>query len=342
MNDTPAPRRRLGGSAVQVGPLGLGTAPLAGLNEPVGDADARAALLTALDRGIDFFDTAPHYGVGLAEERIGAALAARPSAAPVLATKVGRRLRPLPEGAPDDAHGFIGTPRRERYWDWSRDGIRACVEESLRRLGRDRVDVVLLHDPDDFEDEVYATAYPALAELREQGVVGAIGAGMNQTAMLTRFVRRLDLDVVLCAGRYTLLEQGAADDLFPACRERGTSVVLGGVYNSGILARPEPGAHYNYAPAEPAVLARAEALGRVCAAHGVPLRAAALRFAGADPVVASVLVGCRAGAEVHDNADMAALPIPDALWSDLRAQGLIRPDAAVPPPRPATGAGGAP
>jgi D-threo-aldose 1-dehydrogenase len=219
-------------------------------------------------------------------------------------------------GEPPEPAGFPDPPPLRRVWDWSADGIRRSLTGSLERLGADRVDVVYLHDPDDHEEEVYATAYPALAELREQGLVGAIGAGMNQSAMLTRFVERLDLDVVLCAGRYTLLDRSAQEDLLPACERRGTSVVVGGVYNTGLLAG---GTTYDYRPAPPEVLARVARLEEICAGHGVPLRAAALRFPLRHPAVASVIAGCRSAAEVDDNADLFELDIPDALWAETSA-----------------------
>jgi D-threo-aldose 1-dehydrogenase len=299
--------RALGGSGVEVTRLGFGCAGIAGLYEPVTEAAAAGAVRRAYERGIRYFDTAPHYGAGRGEERLGAAL---PPGC-VVSTKVGRLLVPLSPGEPPDSAGFADPPPYRRVWDWSAEGVLRSLTSSLERLGLDRVDVVYLHDPDDHEEEVYASAYPALAALRDEGVVGAIGAGMNQTAMLTRFVERLDLDVVLCAGRYTLLDRSAEGDLLPACLRRGTSVVVGGAYNSGLLAG---GTTYDYAPAPPEVLDRVAVLDRVCDEHGVPLRAAALRFPLRHPAVASVLVGCRSAAEVDDNADLFAMEIPEALW----------------------------
>jgi D-threo-aldose 1-dehydrogenase len=275
-----------------------------------------------MERGMRYVDTAPHYGAGRGEERLGRALAAAgaPRTSYTVSTKVGRLLVPLAPGEPPEPAGFADPPPYKRRWDWSRDGIMRSFESSLRRLGLDRVDIAYLHDPDDHEDEVYATAYPALAALRDEGVLGAIGAGMNQTAMLTRFVERLDLDVVLCAGRYTLLDRSAERDLLPACLRRGVSVVIGGVYNSGLLADPRPGSTFDYAPAAESLLDRARELRDACAAYGVPLRAAALRFPLRHPAVASVLVGCRTPDEVDDNVDMFARDIPDPLWADLAAR----------------------
>lgn len=317
----PFATRTLGRTGVEVTTLGLGGAAIGGLYTPVAADAARATVARAYEAGIRYFDTAPHYGLGLSERYMGAALAGRSGF--TLSTKVGRLLRPRRTDEPADPQGFAGIPDLVREWDFTADGVRRSLLSSLERLGRDHVDVVYIHDPDDHEDEVYATAYPALARLRAEGVVKAIGAGMNRSAMLTRFVRNLDLDVVLCAGRYTLLEQPAAADLLPACAERGTSVVIGGVYNSGLLIDPQPGAPYDYAPAPAPVIARARAIAEICAAHGVPLPAAALAYVRDHPVVASVLVGCRAPEEVDATLAYWRTPVPDALWSDLRAAGLL-------------------
>jgi D-threo-aldose 1-dehydrogenase len=303
-------RRRLGNSPVEVTTLAFGGAAIGGLYAPVPEAEATATVRRAQERGIGYFDTAPHYGTGRSESLLGTALTGEY----VLSTKVGRLLVPLEPGEVPESQGFAAPPPYKRVWDWSAGGIRRSLEESLKRLGVDHVDILYLHDPDDHEEEVYATAYPALAALRDEGVVRAIGAGMNQTAMLTRFVERLDLDVVLCAGRYTLLDRSAEEDLLPACVRRGTSVIIGGAYNSGLLAG---GTTYNYEPAPPELLDRVADLERVCAEHGVPLRAAALRFALRHPAVASVLVGCRSVAEVDDNTTLFETDIPDALWEAL-------------------------
>lgn len=327
MSDSTAPslseRRPLGRSAVSVTALSLGTAPLGNLFSAVPDEHAAAVVGAAFDVGIGYFDTAPHYGVGLAEERLGRALATRERTSFTLSTKVGRLLRPLRDGESVDAEGFVDTPPRAREWDFSADAIRSCLESSLDRLGLERVDVALLHDPDEHEREVYEAGYAALAQLREKGVVGAIGAGMNQSAMLTRFVRDFDLDVVLCAGRYSLLDQSALTDLLPECERRGTSVVIGGVYNSGLLANPKPGATFDYAPADAALLKRAQAMAELCDGFGVPLKAAAVQFPLRHPSVASVLVGCRNEAEVRDNAAAFEHPIPARLWTALADSGLL-------------------
>ncbi|MFL6073892.1 MAG: aldo/keto reductase [Mycobacteriales bacterium] len=310
--------------------LGFGGAPIGGLYAPVQEGVATATVRRAYETGIRYFDTAPHYGAGLAETRLGRALAAVPRDTYALSTKVGRRLAP---GAGADPQGFAEQLDLHREWDFSAGGIRRCLEDSLARLGVDRVDVAYLHDPDDHEDAVYATAFPALAALRDEGLVGAIGAGMNQSAMLTRFVNRLDIDIVLLAGRYTLLDQSGLDDLLPACLAKGVSVVIGGVYNSGLLADPRPGARYDYAEAPPDLVTRAKRVADACAAHGVSVRAAALRFPTGHPAVANVLVGCRTPEEVDDNVAMFGTPVPAALWDDLRSSGLLREDAPVPEAR---------
>jgi D-threo-aldose 1-dehydrogenase len=317
------PAVALGRSGLRVSALSLGTAPLGNLFAPVAEKDADATVRAALEAGLTFVDTAPHYGLGLAERRLGRLLAGLPRDSFVLSTKVGRLVRPLAPGETADPEGFADTPPAKRVWDFSGDGVRRSLEESLERLGLDRVDIVLVHDPDDHEREASEQAFPALAELRHQGVVRAIGAGMNQAEMLTRFVRDLELDLVLVAGRYSLLDQRALAELLPTCAARGTAVVVGGVFNSGLLADPRPGATFDYAPAPPELVARAVRLAEVCARHGTPLRAAALAFPFGHPAVASVLVGARSAAEVEDAVACFQRPVPDVLWAELVATGLL-------------------
>ncbi|MFF9623247.1 aldo/keto reductase [Streptomyces griseosporeus] len=321
---------RLGRSGVAVTELALGTGALGNLYTPVSDEQAYAAVDAAWRHGIRTFDTAPHYGLGLAERRLGAALRERPRAAYTLSTKVGRRLEPHDGGGDDLAHGFAVPARHRRVWDFSADGIRRTLEDSLTRLGVDRVDVVHLHDPDDHAEQVFREGYPALERLRAEGVVGAIGAGMNQTAMLTRFVRDTDVDVVLCAGRYTLLDQSALTELLPEARRRGTAVLIGGPFNSGLLADPTPTATYDYRQAPPALLHRALRLKAIAERHGTTLRAAALAFCAAHPTVAAVLVGARSADEVDDCVRQFRTPVPAGLWAELRASGLLPADAPVP------------
>ncbi|WNE95622.1 aldo/keto reductase [Streptomyces luomodiensis] len=326
----PSGLRELGRSGVRVPPLGLGCAPLANLYEAVPEERARETVRAAFDTGLTYMDTAPHYGVGLSEERLGRVLAGRDRAGYTLSTKVGRRLRPRFLGEPGQAEGFAATPDRVREWDFTRDGIRATLESSLERLGVDAVDIVYLHDPENHIREVHETGFAALAELKAEGLVRAIGFGMNHSDVLARFVADFDVDVVLCAGRWTLLERTAYDDLLPVCERRGTSVVAGGVYNSGLLADPGPGAHYDYQRAPTELIERARRLASVCAEFGVELRAAALRFPFGHPAVAAALVGCASPAEVRDNAELFTRDIPDELWRTLVRRGLLDDDIPLP------------
>jgi len=322
----------LGGSSVPVSELALGCAALGNLFQPVTDEAAHATVEAAWDAGIRTFDTAPHYGLGLSERRLGAALRDRPRDTYTLSTKVGRLLVPSPDGGVGDdlAHGFAVPAAHRRVWDFSADGVLRSLEASLERLGLDHVDVVLLHDPDDHADQALDEAYPTLERLRAEGVIGAIGIGTNQSALPARFVRETDIDVVLLAGRYTLLEQDGLTELLPEATARGRSVVIGGVFNSGLLTAPRPGATYDYAPAPQPVLDRALRLLAVCERHGVPLRAAALRFPFGHRAVASVLTGARSPEEVRDTVEQLRRPLPHALWDELRAEGLMNPDTPVP------------
>ncbi|MEU3225567.1 aldo/keto reductase [Streptomyces sp. NPDC006976] len=319
-------RNRLGNSTVEVTALSFGAAAIGNLFSAVEPERAAAAVDAAWDAGIRYFDTAPHYGLGLSERRLGEALRRRPRDAYTLSTKVGRVLDPLPAGeaAPEGlSEGFAVRATHRRRWDFSAAGVRRSIEDSLERLGLDRIDIAYLHDPDDHPEAAFHEAYPELERLRAEGVVGAIGAGMNQTAMLTRFVLDTDVDVVLCAGRHTLLDQSALTDLLPAAAARGRSVVVGGVFNSGLLADPRPGATYDYTTAPLNLLDRALHLKSVTEAHGVPLRAAALHYPLTHPAVAGVLVGTRSPDEVRDAAAQLNREIPDELWDDLRDQGLL-------------------
>jgi len=311
--------------------LGLGGAQFGNLYRPMPDAVAEQTFAAAWDAGIRYIDTAPHYGLGLSEQRLGRLLRGCPRDEYVLSTKVGRRLEANPafSGEQDD-EGFAVPARTRRVWDLSRDGIRRCLTESLQRLGLDRVDVVYLHDAEDHWEQALREAVPALVELRDEGVVRAVGAGMNYAEHLTQLVREFDVDLVMCAGRYTLLEQ--ADALLTAALQRGVGVVIAGVYNSGLLAGPRPGRQprYNYRPAPPAVLERVEALAEVCERHGVTLPEAALAFPLRHPAVASVVVGASGPQQVTQAAARLATPIPPALWTDLAAAGVITAAGAEP------------
>jgi D-threo-aldose 1-dehydrogenase len=319
MTAPPLPARQLGSSAVRVSELTFGGAVLGNMYTAISEEQAAATITAAWDGGIRAFDTAPHYGLGLSERRLGAVLAQYPRDEYVISTKVGRLLEPASEPHGTDSEGFAVPARFRRIRDYSADGVRRSIEASLTRLGLDRIDIVLIHDPDDYGEEAFRAAYPALEELRAQGCIGAIGAGMNQTAMLTRFVTDTDVDVVLVAGRYTLLDRSAGQDLLPAARQRGVAVLAGGVFNSGLLADPEHSATYDYQPAAAALVSRARDLQAACERFGVPLRAAAARFPARHPAVASVLIGARSPAEITDALTWRAAEIPAGLWDALDA-----------------------
>ena len=297
------------------GPFVFGAAPIAGLFTPVSDQTAAATLAAAWAAGIRVFDTAPHYGVGVSERRLGSFLAGYPRDEFTVSTKVGRLLVPA-AGDVQGEDGFYGIPALTRVRDYSRDGVRRSLEESLERLGLDRVDIALIHDPDDFMEQAAGQAYPALASFRDSGVVRAIGAGMNSASALAWLAERCDLDCVLVAGRYTLLDQAAATELFPVCQRRDVAVLAAGVFNSGILARPDDGT-YDYAPAPPAVLARARRMRDACARHGVPLPAAALQFTLRHPAVTTAVIGARTAEEITLDVSYLETPVPDALWAEL-------------------------
>jgi D-threo-aldose 1-dehydrogenase len=309
---------QLGRSPVSVTRLGLGTAPLGGLYAPVAHDDALRTIEAAWQAGIRFFDTAPLYGHGLAEVRLGEALANRPRDDYALATKVGRLLRPAKGDALEDRH-YKGTPPVAPVFDFSYDGVMRSVDESLARLRLDRVDILHIHDPDAHYDAAVGGAYRALARLRQEGTVGAIGAGMNQWEMLQGFAAQCSFDCFLLAGRYTLLDRSAAASLLPMCERKSISIIAGGVYNSGILADPRAGAKFDYEAATPALVAEAQRLDRLCAARGVPLKAAAIQFPLTHPAVAAVLTGARSADELRDNVAMFETPLPADLWNALDA-----------------------
>jgi D-threo-aldose 1-dehydrogenase len=324
----PAARVPLGGTGLSVTRLGLGCAPLAGLYEAVSDDAAAETVGAAWRLGVRLFDTAPLYGSGLSERRVGAALRGRPRNELVLSTKVGRLLEPGGEANPL----FEGVPAATPVFDFSYDGALRSLEASLERLGLDRVDVALIHDPDDDYEAAVEGAYAALERLRAEGVVRAIGVGMNQSEVLVRFARDTDVDCFLVAGRYTLLDAGANAELLPLCEEKGISVIAGGVFNSGILASGDGSGRYDYGPAAPELAERVRALASVCARWEVPLQAAALQFPLGHPAIACVLVGCRSAGEVDEDARLFELELPPELWDELRAERLLPADAPVPAP----------
>ena len=298
---------------------GLGCAALGNLYSPVTEADARATVDAAWDRGIRFFDTAPLYGHGLSESRLGRALAGRPRDELVLCSKVGRVL--VPADDPGDTI-FADVPAVRPEFDLSAAGVEASLTASMDRLQTDRFDIVHVHDPDDHLGQVVAETYPALARWRDEGVVGAIGLGTNLASVADFVLDHLsgvegvDLDWLLLAGRYTLLDRSGADVL-DRCADRGVKVIAAGVFNSGLLADPTDDAHFHYAPAPPAVVERARRLEVICARHDVPLAAAAVQFPARHPAVTVVLPGARSAAEIEADVALYEHPIPEELWEEL-------------------------
>ncbi|MEU7475271.1 aldo/keto reductase [Lentzea sp. NPDC042327] len=316
---------------VPVSRLGFGAAPIGNLYREVSDAEAFGAVEAAWQTGVRYFDTAPHYGLGLSERRLGVALSGRPRDGYVLSTKVGRVLEPF-DGTGMDDEGFAVPRHFRRIRDYSADGVLRSLESSLERLGTDRVEIVYIHDPDEHWDAAFGEAYPALESLRSQGVVGAIGVGMNQWEMPERFVRETDIDVVMLAGRYTLLEQHSLPTFLPLCLERGVSVVACGVFNSGLLSKPvvPADARYNYEEAPPELVARARAIAEVCGRHGVTLPEAAIQFALGHPAVVSVVIGARTAEQMTANSAYFSASIPAGVWEELKSAGLL--GAEVPTP----------
>jgi len=337
----PTERVVLGRTGIEVTRLALGGASIGGLFRPVPDAQADAVVRRAWELGIRTFDTAPLYGYGVSERRMGAVLREQPRDAYVLSTKVGRLVRPIGDippgvdidrqrlGEREDAF-YVRSEPVQLVFDYTADGVRRSIEESLERLGLDRIDIAFIHDPDRHWEQALEGAVPALLRLREEGVVRAVGAGMNQAPMLARFARETDLDVFLLANRYTLLDQSALDELLPLCEARGIGVLVGGVMNSGVLADPRPGATFVYVPAPDELVERARRIGEICARHGVCLRAAAAEFPLAHPAVASLVAGVRSVEHLDEYPTLLREPIPAGLWAELRAEQLLALDAPVP------------
>jgi len=309
--------------------LGYGAANVGNLFRPLTDDEAWAVLDAAWESGIRLYDTAPHYGLGLSERRLGAFLQTKPRDEYVLSTKAGRLLRPNldhVDGALDTANDFFVPDDLRRVWDFSAEGIRASLDESRERLGIERIDILYLHDPERHDlDLALAEAFPALEALRAEGQVGRIGIGSMTVDALTAAVRSADLDTIMVAGRYTLLEQPAAIDVIPACADRGTDIVAASVFNSGLLAQSEPrrDGRYEYGSLPEALWQRLVRIAEVCHAHGVPLPAAAMQYPLQSPVVASVVVGGSRPEQLRQNAELATLEIPADLWRELAAEALI-------------------
>lgn len=305
--------------------LGLGCAQLGNLYRAMTDETATAIVDKAWLTGVRYFDTAPHYGLGLSERRLGAALQGRPRDEYVLSTKVGRLLEENPAYAGErDTDGFDVPATLVRRRDYSRDGVLRSLESSMDRLDTDRIDIAFVHDAENHVEEALAGAIPALIELRDQGVLRGIGLGMNFDGVLAEFVRRSDVDTVMIAGRYTLLEQPALDELLPLCEERGVRVMAAGVFNSGILATPAPGTTYNYKAAPEQLVTKAQRIADVCARFGVDLPTAAIAMPTRHPAVEAVVLGASSVKQVESNAARAATEIPPELWQSLTEEGLLR------------------
>ncbi len=338
-NGRPLALRRLGRSGIDVSVIGFGCAPLGELYGRIDERVARATFRAACAAGVTLFDVAPLYGHGLAEHRLGGMLREVGRDSVVLSTKVGRYMAPREPGGA--MSGYAGGFPHRAIIDYSRDGALRSIDQSLLRLGTHRIDIALIHDVDVHThgaaavDERFAEAmdgaYPALVELKRAGVVRAIGVGVNEAAMAARFARAGDFDCMLVAGRYTLLEQGALDDFLPLAAAKGIGVMLGGVFNSGILATgPVPGAKYDYRDAPPDVLERARGIAGICRGYGVSLPTAALHFPLAHDAVSSLVLGAVAPAEIERNVAALAAPLPRGLWSALAASHLVRGDAPMP------------
>ena len=309
----------LGSTGVRVTRLGLGCASLGNLFRAMGDDRARATVEAAWESGIRYFDTAPHYGLGLSERRLGAALRDRPRDRFTISSKVGRLLVPndAPSGT-DLAEGFDVPDTLMRRFDFTADGVRRSLEESLRRLALDRLDVVYVHDPDEFVDVAIEQAVPALARLRDEGVIGAVGVGMNAVAPLRRFVAEADVDAIMVAGRWTLLDR-SAEELLDEAADRNVAVVAAAPFNSGLLARADPpeDATYDYRPVPAELLETTRELAAAARASGVTLPQAALQFPLRHPAVAAVVVGAAGPEEIRANAAHLAEPVPDDAWARL-------------------------
>jgi D-threo-aldose 1-dehydrogenase len=336
----PATTRRFGRVDLPVTQLGFGGGPIGNIFRAVSEAEAAAIIEEAWDAGIRFFDTAPMYGHGLSEARLGAALRWRRRDDFVISSKVGRVLTAAPRASIDFTPWVDGLPNRMRF-DYSYDGTLRSLEDSLQRLGLERIEIVFIHDCDVFTHgpqhqpgrfrEAMDGAWRALDRMRTEGVVRAIGVGVNEWQVCHAALKERDFDCFLLAGRYTLLEQEALDEFLPLCEVRGAAVVLGAAYNSGILATGAvPGAKYNYAPAPAPILARVRGIEAVCARHGVPLKAAALQFVLGHPAIPTTVPGCRSVAQMADTVAAFRHVIPADFWAELKHEGLLRADAPVP------------
>ena len=332
---------RLNNGGIKFTELGFGAAPLGNLYRAISDEDAHEVLEAAWESGSRFFDTAPLYGLGLSETRVGNFLRGKRRDDYVVSTKVGRLMKVCPPESRTGIGKFFDTPNRQEVYDYSYDGVMRSFEASFERTGLDRFDILFVHDVDIFThgskaasdariDEFMKGGYYALLSLRDQGVIKAFGGGINEWQVCEALARRGDFDLFLLAGRYTLLEQEALTSFLPLCEQRGIGIVLGGPYNSGILARgPSDDAQYNYSNAPKEVIDRVRRIHSVCERHGIRMIEAALNFPLRHPSVVSVIPGGQSVSEVKSNRDILGKDIPAALWSDLKSEGLMRQDAPV-------------
>jgi len=329
----PFETREIGRTGLEVTRLGLGGASLGNMYKVVDEEEAGKTIQEAFDNGIRFFDTAPMYGFGKSERLMGQVLRNLPRDSFVLATKVGRLIVDGPPTAETEETPFVEITDVHPVFDYSREGILRSLEESRRRLGFERIDIVHIHDPDVAGAYAQALdeAFPTLAELRSQGLIKAVGVGLNQAEMLCDFARNADFDCFLLAGRYTLLDQIALQELLPLCQEKRISIVIGGAYNSGILATGAvPGARYNYAPAPPEIMDKTRRLAAVCAEYQIPLKAAALQFPFGHPAVAANIPGTTTRERLKENLALLQYPIPLEFWLELKRRDLIAQEAPLP------------
>lgn len=320
----------LGSSGLEITRLGLGCAAIGGLYGDIPDEQATQVVHKALELGLNLFDTAPLYGSGKSEIRLGQALKDVPRDSYVLASKVGRILVPTDDN--DRGQSIFGDPPPFKpVFDYSYDGVMRSFEDSLQRLGVERIDILHIHDPDDHWQQAIEGAYPALDKLRSEGVISAVSAGMNQWEMLARFAREGDFDCFLLAGRYSLLDQSALEELLPLCLEKNIGILAGGTYNSGILAKgAKPGATYNYGEAPAEIMQKAAAIEAVAARHEVDVKAAASQFVFAHPAITSIIPGTRQPSRVEENFNLLTQEIPPEFWTDLKNENLIHQAAPLP------------
>lgn len=332
---------RLGNGGITFTELGFGTAPLGNLYRAIPDEDAHNILTRAWEAGVRYYDTAPLYGLGLSETRLNRFLRGKPRDEYVLSTKIGRLFKATTPELRDGHGKWFDVPSRNEIYDYTYDGVMRSLEFSLERLGIDRVDMLLAHDLDIFNhgsqavldekfDELMAGGYKALMELRDQGVIKAFGAGVNEWQSCQTLTERGDFDLFLLAGRYTLLEQESLETYLPLAEQRGIGIIIGGPYNSGILATgPKPGAYYNYDAAPQDILDKVGRIQAVCERHGTRLVDAAFQFALRHPCTVSVIPGGQGVAEMESNIEAAKAEVSQALWLDLKSEGLMRQDAPI-------------